>query len=587
MNPLLYLRTAKRNITLFVTSLFLFLNAFPVSAQVVFSEIMFDVPGSDYNDEFIEIYNLSDTAVDLSGWQFSDSSSSDFLADAGMGLILSPKQYAVILDGSYFDNSATYDEIIPDSALVIKIDDNAFGSNGLSNSQSERLSLMNAQGKTVQIYYHSLDNEPGYSDEKILLSGDNSPANWENSLLLNGTPGFRNSVAPFEYDLCLKKDALRYFPSSSVYCEQNIEIELKLSNCGLRRFDDHISLALWLDVKNDSIMDAGEAVIFEQQLSPSLCADSDTLFRIDWQAQQAGRFKLCAKISADLDGNELNNFVQLELIVLESKETVIINEIKYLTEENEEQWLEVYNSGEKSINLLNWAFADLKDTVVIDSSIFVHPHQFKVFASDSGLCTLYHIPDSLICVLDDLPYFNKSSDIVYLLNPAGGWVEQVPYEQSWMEGEEWKKPSLERIHPKLDSRLSRNWGPCAAEKKATPGVKNSIYATIKPDDLKVYISPNPFSPDGDGYEDHAIISIHSPASTARARLEIYDILGRKVRTLLNNEFIGSRFDVVWDGRFANGRKVRMGIYIVYIQILNDRDGLLREYKETVVVAGKL
>jgi len=31
----------------------------------------------------------------------------------------------------------------------------------------------------------------------------------------------------------------------------------------------------------------------------------------------------------------------------------------------------------------------------------------------------------------------------------------------------------------------------------------------------------------------------------------------------------------------------MGIYIIFAQILNDRDGIIKEMKDTVVVAGQL
>ena len=567
--------------------IFIIFNVISIKGQVIFTEIMFDVPGSDYNDEFIEVYNLSAQAVDLRGWQFSDSSSGDFLADAGMGLLLQPQQYAVILDGSYFDNSAAYDEVIPDSVLIIKIDDNAFGSSGLSNSQSERLALIDASGHTVQVYHYSLDNEPGYSDEKIILTQDNEAANWGNSLRKGGTPGFRNSIAPYDFDLCLAQEALQLRPRSVIKSGQTVQIDLALQNCGLKTFEKRARISLWLDVQNDSLWNETEPLIFEHEKDLSLRAGRDTMFSIAWQAQQAGRFHLCARLCSSFDENNFNNFVQKELLVLESSETLVINEIKYLTAENEPQWLELLNTGDRPLCLLSWGIADQKDTVEIDSCVFIHSGQYKVFAADSGLSARYGIPDSLIYILPGLPYFNKSQDIVYLLNPALGWVEQLPYEQSWLEGESRRNPSLERINPALDSRLARNWGPCTAAANATPGESNSVFTEIKNSTLKLKVSPNPFSPDGDGFEDRTIISIESPASSARARVEIYDVLGRKVRTLLDNRYIGSQFNVAWDGRFANGRKVRMGIYIIYAQILNDRDGLIKEFKETVVVAGKL
>jgi len=128
------------NLRFFLSLIFLQIVFFAIglNAQIVFNEVMYDAEGADYHDEFIELVNLSglDT-VDLSGWHLSDSLYDDIISDAGNGLKLAPRQYAVILDGSYFANSTTYDDIIPDSALIVTISDNAFTKSGLSNSIGE------------------------------------------------------------------------------------------------------------------------------------------------------------------------------------------------------------------------------------------------------------------------------------------------------------------------------------------------------------------------------------------------------------------------------------------------------------------
>ena len=67
----------------------------------------------------------------------------------------------------------------------------------------------------------------------------------------------------------------------------------------------------------------------------------------------------------------------------------------------------------------------------------------------------------------------------------------------------------------------------------------------------------------------------------------FDIKGRKIQTLNDNAFTGSKFNIVWDGKDEDKNQVRMGIYIVFVQILNDRNGVLLELKSTVVLANKL
>ena len=96
--------------------------------------------------------------------------------------------------------------------------------------------------------------------------------------------------------------------------------------------------------------------------------------------------------------------------------------------------------------------------------------------------------------------------------------------------------------------------------------------------------PNPFSPNSDGVDDVTIISGEIPERSARIKAEVYDTHGRLIQILRDNRFSGSQFNLVWDGRDENGRIARIGIYIVYIQVLNDLIGVLREMRTTVVLA---
>ena len=336
-----------------------------------------------------------------------------------------------------------------------------------------------------------------------------------------------------------------------------------------------------------SLKVAPDVVIKNENMSIDLIPQQTTTIKTDWTPQQAGTYNFVALIESDADQNILNNMVTKEIMIVESRETVKINEIRFLTDEGESEWLELINVGDETLSLQDWAIADLKDTCRIDTSLILKSGEYKVLASDEGTVAKYGIDDSVICILDNFPSFNNTSETIFLLKPTGGWVEQVPYTIDWLEGEDWRKPSLERINYNLDSRIARNWGPSTDPAGATPGAKNSLFTLIKPNSLKIHIEPNPFSPDGDGFEDHTIISIESPAEAARMRLDIYDILGRKVRTIKDNSFTGSTINLVWDGQNDKGQKVNMGIYIIFLQILDDRNGVLKEIKESVVVAGKL
>ncbi len=70
-------------------------------------------------------------------------------------------------------------------------------------------------------------------------------------------------------------------------------------------------------------------------------------------------------------------------------------------------------------------------------------------------------------------------------------------------------------------------------------------------------SPNPFNPT-------TRIRFTLPQSD-HVLLAIYDVTGRKVRTLVNEEKQANHYEVEWDGRDANGRTVSSGVYFYKIR----------------------
>ncbi len=64
--------------------------------------------------------------------------------------------------------------------------------------------------------------------------------------------------------------------------------------------------------------------------------------------------------------------------------------------------------------------------------------------------------------------------------------------------------------------------------------------------------PNPFNPS-------TTISFYLPSNMA-CKLEIYNIRGQKVHTLLNENMMAGKHSVVWGGKDANGRSVSSGVY---------------------------
>jgi hypothetical protein len=92
-------------------------------------------------------------------------------------------------------------------------------------------------------------------------------------------------------------------------------------------------------------------------------------------------------------------------------------------------------------------------------------------------------------------------------------------------------------------------------------------------DYHVSIYPNPFNPS-------TTLSYQLPQDAA-VRLEVYDMIGRKVRSLVDESKSAGYYRVVWNGRDETGRDVASGVYL-YRFSATPIDG-----SKVVVRAGKL
>jgi hypothetical protein len=60
-----------------------------------------------------------------------------------------------------------------------------------------------------------------------------------------------------------------------------------------------------------------------------------------------------------------------------------------------------------------------------------------------------------------------------------------------------------------------------------------------------------------------------------------------VKSLLNNQLSGSEAQIIFDGKDDSGTKLRVGIYVVLLEAVDDRGGTIEQTKATFVVAAKL
>ncbi len=834
-------------------ALLLLLLCRATSAQVILSEVMFNPAGNENAYEFIEIYNASPSdAVSLRGWKIGDQIETDLFISPDSLYTLAPGQFAVVLDPNYFQSPAVYDSLIPSQALILTINDNSFGSGGLSNSAAETIVLLDAADRTVARYTYSLGNADGISDEKIFLTSDDSPANWANSRGVDGTPGRRNSVTPYRFDGELRPRSFSISPTS-LRDGQTAKLGVTFRNAGLQT----ISAA----AVEFSIIGSSANLTLPWRLGlaalPIALQTADSIhLSIEWKPAVAGRHEVLARLILAGDENPANDSLRVNLNIGYARETVRINEIMYSPPSAQPEWIEIFNPQPAALSLVDWVLQDESNTrAAIKANIMLPPLSYRVLAANSSVAAAFKIADSLVVVLNNFPTLNNTGDVLLLRDFSGAVIDSAAYQPSWgapgiaaekiwferenvtanwqpsrdarggtpaalnsvspreidlaatqlrfdpskpragenvqlhatirnsgrnpvarftatfahdrnhdnaiQSGEEigsiavtqamapedslvvrqiWAHPpsgkqrvlvaisaaadavtrndhfaatlavsynsrsvvineiyyaprsgqaewvefynrsaqpvelsawrwrdagadsfmvmpdsaailapgafalfaaggnianaapganvivpknwltlnndretlvladfnghaqdslsfsqnwggdtgvSLERINPNLASHDSSNWSSAVVTAGSTPGKRNSIFTELVPPQAAIAVSPQPFSPDGDGRDDFAIIQFQVPATTATAQVKIFDVRGRLVHQLLNNAPVGASSEVIWNGRDENNQPAPMGIYIVYLQAIQATGGVLVEARTTLVLARKL
>ncbi|MCX8014770.1 MAG: T9SS type A sorting domain-containing protein, partial [candidate division WOR-3 bacterium] len=92
------------------------------------------------------------------------------------------------------------------------------------------------------------------------------------------------------------------------------------------------------------------------------------------------------------------------------------------------------------------------------------------------------------------------------------------------------------------------------------GISNYDIANLKLNAKNLISYPNPFS-------NHTTISYHL-SYPAKVKLQIFDITGKLIKTLTNQEQSNGAYKFRWNGIDNNGRYVAQGIYFVKLEVNN-------------------
>ena len=276
----------------------------------------------------------------------------------------------------------------------------------------------------------------------------------------------------------------------------------------------------------------------------------------------------------------------------------VINEILADPLSGGGDYVELYNNSDKFLDIAdlfisNKARTSGKIDEDIATSIILKPGEYVVLTPEPFFTLLNYTvenPDFLVEIA--LPSLNISDGNVSIFTSYGldtVMIDSFDYNNDFHFPfiDDTKGISLERISFDAPTQNSSNWHSASTiGGGGTPTYKNSQFRPPNPADDFFSIAEKTFSPDEDGFRDFLLIDYSFESQGYIATVKIYDAKGRLVKTLFENELLGQVGSLKWNGITDEGRKARIGIYIILAEIFSPTKEAM-QFKSTCVVAGKL
>ena len=555
--------------------------SFIVSVQarsIVVNEIMY-APLGDM-PEWIEFYNAGPMAVDVGGWKISDSNVKSRALVSGSPMVIPPDSYFLASAdsslGSYYS--------IPVPVVV-----SVFSS--LNNTTPDAVVLYDNRGTAIDSVWYkpSWEGTNGRSLERVdYRSSSVDSANWRSSL---PTPGAENSVAKKDFDLEISE-----FGGTLV--SNGLQLNAHIRNAG-RNSSEVFSVAFFHDADRNGIGSSAE-LLYRENLQ-SLPPAESLAVSYEWHTAAIGKIPLICRVDYPKDQRQANNARTAWAANRFVPQSIAINEIMYDPLPANSEFIEFFNRSTDTLDLQGWKVMDTpsnsggRTSVALgDKPLPLPPSAFLVVGADSAL--LRQFPDLVnprscnVLIMNKDLSLNNTGDDVILFDITNNTIDSVRYSPSWQNQNldvSTSGKSLERINPSLAGNDRRNWSTSIDPSGSTPGRRNSIYTPAIPSTTKIKLSPNPFSPDNDGYEDFLAISYSLPSPTSMIRVRCFDVAGRLVRLLANNEPAAATGTVLWDGLDDRHQRVSIGMYIILFEALDAFGGVVHTMKDVAVVARRL
>lgn len=564
------------NATVDATAQFLyFMPDQPAYRDVVINELMVDPnpPLGLPDSEYIELFNATtDKFFDLAGWRIRAGSSTATLP----GYALAPGEHVLFVT----TNNHPQFSFVPNS-MPFSLSSTALTNGGTTVTLEGPGEIpIDVLTYSLAWYQDGSKQDGGWSLEQINpFDPCSGQSNWRASMATyGGTPGLPNSV------LDPTPDTTPPSLTTVLTLDEGV-IELVFS-------EGMASESVLLGAYTISPFLPITAVLPQGTISQRVRLELG-------QPMEPGIvYTITLDGQADCSGNPLSNGTTGRFAIPQEAEPgdVVVNEVLHDPITTSGEYVEVYNRSNKVLSLQGWRMANESNGVVANlrdistEPLLFFPGEYFLFTRNPTVTAQQFPlgrPQRFVEV--NLPSYTNSSGSVVVVDQIGTVIDLFRYDDKmhFTLLRSVKGVALERQDPYRPTDDRTNWH-SAAESVGfgTPGYENSQFAPAPAPTGELTIDPAIFSPDGDGFQDVLTIGYRFDQPGFVGTMRVFDIAGREVRRLMDNQLLGTSGAVSWDGELDSGSKGRMGPYIIHFEVF-DLAGNVEQFRRTVTLAHRL
>ncbi|OYU97323.1 MAG: hypothetical protein CFE21_03250 [Bacteroidetes bacterium B1(2017)] len=530
--------------------------------QLLMTEIYFDESkvGQFPNADFIELFNRSKYALNLKGMRLSDEVSSHVLPE----YCIKPNEYLIVCHQKYEPDFRPFGNVLGLATFP-------------SLSSRDVVTLKDSFGfilNQVQYTQSFLDNTAALFSCSIELVNIEKPCegslSWQACRNKDGaTPGSRNSVVNSS-DFSKEIKLLRLFclSDTELVLRFNSSIDsLSIAQKGNFVLNEHDTATYFSYYKNSL------SSVLLRFANPIDSVESSILTILD--AQNCGQ-KLGSNMRSEAFQNTLEPMAG----------DIVINEILVNPKTGYYDFLELYNTSAKTLNLTNLVlFKCLNEqprqdiTAFASNGIMILPFEYLVITEKANLL-LQQYPNCKegSIIEHSLPAMNDDEGIVVLQRQDELCIDSIAYSDkmhlSFLNQTE--GISLEKINPFELGINTNNWTSASEESGyGTPGQRNSQYSILEKASASFKAKEPYFSPDEDGQQDVMVFSYCCNQEQSVGSLSIYSSEGVLTKTICRSRVLGTEGELHWFGETNEGKRAGIGNYIALWQVFTE-DGMTSE-----------